>query len=126
MKVLRADSLVNPRGTLGDSDWLPRPGSDPRGRDGAGTAVLWESGENLLVLLNEYLHNNILELDVQHGRHSLLLGPHERGPKYNGHVGRGHPVVCAVTAHIHQMFNKHLQHFSIFVWELVDDRMDFT
>lgn len=53
----------------------------------------------LFVFLNEDLHNNILELDVQHGGHSLLLRSHKCGSKYYSHVGGNHQVVLTVTAH---------------------------
>lgn len=116
MKVLGTQSCVDSRRSLGDGDGLPRPGSDSRGRDRAGAVVLGETAEDPVALFNEDLHDNILKLDIQHGRHRLLLRPHESGAEYHRHIGGCHQVFLAVTAHVHQMFKQHLQHFSIFLW----------
>lgn len=64
-------------------------------------ASVYTSGTvtHLSVLLNQNLHDDILEFDVQHGRHGLHLGSHQRGAEDDGHVGGGHPVVLTVTTH---------------------------
>lgn len=50
----------------------------------------------LVTVLNEDFHHDVLELDVHHGRHGLLLGPHERGPEDHAQVGHRHQVELAV------------------------------
>ena len=51
---------------------------------------------HLVKVLYQYLHNNVLELDVHHGRHRLLLGPHQRGTEDHAQVGHRHQVVLAL------------------------------
>lgn len=41
---------------------------------------------DLAVVLDEDLHDDVLELYIQHGRHRLLLRSHESGTKYYTHV----------------------------------------
>lgn len=66
---------------------------------------MWKKKKkHLFVFLDHNLDNDILELDIQHGCHSLLLGSHQRGAEDHSHVGGCHSVVFAVTAHA---VNKH-------------------
>lgn len=53
---------------------------------------------DLAVVLNEDLHDNVLELNIQHGRYSLLLCSHESGAKYYTHIRHGHQIFTAVAA----------------------------
>lgn len=48
-------------------------------------------------VLDEYFHHNVLELDVHHGGHRLLLRAHQRGPKDNSQVGHGHQVELTLS-----------------------------
>lgn len=64
-------------------------------------AAIWgsRSRAHLFALLDKYLDHDVLELDVQHGRHGVLLGSHQRWPEDDRHVGGGHSVFFAVAAH---------------------------
>lgn len=45
-------------------------------------------GPYLPKVLYQDLHHDVLELDVHHGSHSVLLCSHEGGPEDHPHVGR--------------------------------------
>ena len=47
-------------------------------------------------VLNKYFHHNVLELDVHHCCHSLLLRPHQGGPEDDTQVGHRHQVELAL------------------------------
>lgn len=51
---------------------------------------------DLVEVLDKYFHHNVLELDVHHGGHRLLLGPHQGGPKDDTQVGHCHQVALAM------------------------------
>lgn len=54
---------------------------------------------HLLVLLDENLHDDVLELEVHDGRHRLLLRPHEGGAEHHAQVRYRHQVLLTVVRH---------------------------
>lgn len=51
------------------------------------------------MVFDDDLHHDVLKLDVHHGSHRLLLGPHQRGAEDHSQVGHGHQVLVAVRGH---------------------------
>lgn len=63
---------------------------------------------DLLVVLDQDLNHDVLELDIQHGRHRLLLGSQQGGAEYHAHVGRRHQVLAALAAHAGEQNTGHV------------------
>lgn len=51
------------------------------------------------MVLNEDLHNDILELDVHDGCHCLLLRAEQSRPEDHAQISDGHQVLLVVTGH---------------------------
>lgn len=47
---------------------------------------------DLSEVLDQYFHHDVLELNVHHGGHSLLLRAHQRRSEDDAQVGYGHQV----------------------------------
>lgn len=47
---------------------------------------------DLSEVLDQYFHHDVLELNVHHGGHGLLLRAHQRRAEDDAQVGHGHQV----------------------------------
>lgn len=50
----------------------------------------------LFMVFNQDFHNNVLELQVHDGCHSLLLWPHQSRSEHHAQVGHSHEVLLGV------------------------------
>lgn len=65
-------------------------------------------------MFDQDFYHNVLEFDVHHSSHGVLLSSHQGGPKDHPHIGRCHKILFAVLTHTARRKKKMMKkiHFS--------------
>ncbi len=77
-------------------------------------------------VLDEYLHDDVGELNVHDGGHGLLLRPEEGGAEADPQVGHGHHVPLRVGRHPLKVRQEQLQHPFVGLREAVAQAVDLV
>lgn len=64
-----------------------------------GKVVVGGRRTHLVVVVEQRLHDDVVELEVEDGGDGLALGAQQRGPEAHGQVRRRHQVLVALRRH---------------------------